>query len=179
QHLPIMMIAVAIAILIMMLASKPLAQFINAHPTIIILCLSFLLMIGFSLVAEGFGFEIPKGYLYAAIGFSIMIEFFNQVANFNRKKFSTSNKSFRQRTAEAVLTLLSGKNDEEQDNEADTDEHDLQKDSDTFNQQEMNMIERVLGLAQRSVSSIMTSRLDIMQLNLDDAPETLIKQLRQ
>lgn len=50
------------------------------HPTVVVLCLSFLLMIGFSLVAEGFGFHIPKGYLYAAIGFSVLIEFFNQLA---------------------------------------------------------------------------------------------------
>ncbi|STQ45017.1 Integral membrane protein TerC family [Ewingella americana] len=63
------MAAVCIAILLMLLASRPLTRFVNAHPTIVILCLSFLLMIGFSLVAEGFGFYIPKGYLYAAIGF--------------------------------------------------------------------------------------------------------------
>lgn len=69
DHLAVMMIAVCIAIGLMLLASKPLTRFVNAHPTIVILCLSFLLMIGFSLVAEGFGYHIPKGYLYAAIGF--------------------------------------------------------------------------------------------------------------
>ena len=72
--------AVVIAISLMLMASKPLTQFVNSHPTIVILCLSFLLMIGFSLVAEGFGFVIPKGYLYAAIGFSVMIEALNQLA---------------------------------------------------------------------------------------------------
>ena len=77
NHLPVMMAAVTVAILLMLLASKPLTRFVNAHPTIVILCLSFLLMIGFSLVAEGLGFIIPKGYLYAAIGFSILIEMFN------------------------------------------------------------------------------------------------------
>ncbi len=66
-----MIAAVTIAMVLMIWASKPLT---NQHPTIVILCLSFLLMIGFSLVAEGFGYAIPKGYLYAAIGFSIMIE---------------------------------------------------------------------------------------------------------
>ncbi|MEI9004592.1 TerC family protein, partial [Pseudomonas aeruginosa] len=69
DHLLVMMAAVVIAISLMLMASKPLTQFVNSHPTIVILCLSFLLMIGFSLVAEGFGFVIPKGYLYAAIGF--------------------------------------------------------------------------------------------------------------
>lgn len=75
-----MMAAVIIAISLMVLASKSLTRFVNSHPTIVILCLSFLLMIGFSTVAEGFGFHIPKGYLYAAIGFSVMIEALNQLA---------------------------------------------------------------------------------------------------
>lgn len=88
DHLLVMMAAVVIAISLMLMASKPLTQFVNSHPTIVILCLSFLLMIGFSLVAEGFGFVIPKGYLYAAIGFSVMIEALNQLAIFNRMTFS-------------------------------------------------------------------------------------------
>ncbi len=71
EHLPVMMIAVVISMALMMLASKPLTAFVNARPTVIMLCLGFLMMIGFSLTAEGFGFHIPKGYLYAAIGFSI------------------------------------------------------------------------------------------------------------
>ncbi|KNC92090.1 CNNM family cation transport protein YoaE [Trabulsiella odontotermitis] len=69
NHLPVMMAAVVIAMAVMLLASKPLTRFVNQHPTVVVLCLSFLLMIGLSLVAEGFGFHIPKGYLYAAIGF--------------------------------------------------------------------------------------------------------------
>lgn len=60
DHLLVMMAAVVIAISLMLMASKPLTQFVNSHPTIVILCLSFLLMIGFSLVAEGFGFVIRK-----------------------------------------------------------------------------------------------------------------------
>ncbi len=83
NHLPVMMAAVVIAMAVMLLASKPLTRFVNQHPTVVVLCLSFLLMIGLSLVAEGFGFHIPKGYLYAAIGFSIIIEFFNQIARRN------------------------------------------------------------------------------------------------
>lgn len=168
EHIPIMIIAVCIAMVIMIIASKPLANFVNSHPTIIILCLSFLLMIGFSLVAEGFGFSIPKGYLYAAIGFSIMIEFFNQMASFNRRRF-LSKKPLRQRTAEAILNLLKGDiEDEELDSHTKDLVADAGKKSPVFNDQELSMIERVLGLEQRSVSSIMTSRHDIKMININD-----------
>ncbi len=87
---------------------QALTRFVNSHPTIVILCLSFLLMIGFSLIAEGFSFIIPKGYLYAAIGFSVMIEALNQLALFNRRRFLSANMTLRQRTTEAVMNLLSG-----------------------------------------------------------------------
>src|SRR5690606_7549134 len=62
DHLAVMMAAVIIAIGIMLVASKPLTRFVGRHPTVVILCLGFLLMIGFALVAEGFGFKVPKGY---------------------------------------------------------------------------------------------------------------------
>src|SRR5690606_29208569 len=74
NELWVMMTAVIVAIILMIVASKPLTRFVNAHPTVVVLCLGFLLMIGFSLIAEGFGLHIPKGYLYAAIGFSVLIE---------------------------------------------------------------------------------------------------------
>src|SRR5215469_8715258 len=109
EHLSVMMIAVVIAMILMICASKPLTTFVNARPTVVILCLSFLLMIGFSLVAEGFGFHIPKGYLYAAIGFSIMIEAFNQTMRRNRQRsLLGSARTLRDRTATAVLNLLGG-----------------------------------------------------------------------
>ncbi len=85
QHLTVMMIAVILAIGVMMLASRPLMDFVNKHPTVVILCLGFLMIIGFSLVAEGFGLHIPKGYLYAAIGFSVLVEAANQFARRNRE----------------------------------------------------------------------------------------------
>ncbi len=176
ENLAVMMIAVCIAICLMLLASKPLTSFVNAHPTIVILCLSFLLMIGFSLVAEGFGYRIPKGYLYAAIGFSVLIESLNQFAQFNRRRFLSTLRPLRQRTAEAVLRILSGKHEE-----AELDNHTASLISDSsndgqeiFNQQERRMIERVLGLAQRTVSSIMTSRHDVEYLNLSDSTEKLM-----
>lgn len=105
EHLPVMMAAVVISIGVMMLASKPLTRFVNAHPTVVVLCLSFLLMIGLTLVAEGLGFHLPKGYLYAAIGFSIVIEFFNQLARRNLAK-QEARRPLRERTAESVLRLL-------------------------------------------------------------------------
>ena len=122
-----MMAAVIIAISLMLMASKALTRFVNSHPTIVILCLSFLLMIGFSLIAEGFGFPIPKGYLYAAIGFSVMIESFNQLAIFNRHRFLSANLTLRQRTTEAVMNLLSG---HKENNELDSDTASLVADRD-------------------------------------------------
>nr|WP_237398405.1 MULTISPECIES: TerC family protein [unclassified Gilliamella] len=176
EHIPVMIIAVCIAIAIMMVASKPLAYFVNAHPTIVILCLSFLLMIGFSLVAEGFGFMIPKGYLYAAIGFSIMIEFFNQLAIFNRRK-ALNKKPLRERTAEAILHLLKGDAEEDPDINAVDVASDTNKKEPVFNHQELSMVERVLGLAQRSVSSIMTSRLNVDMININDERDIIIKEI--
>ena len=176
DHLAVMMAAVIIAISLMLLASKTLTRFVNSHPTIVILCLSFLLMIGFSLVAEGFGLVIPKGYLYAAIGFSVMIEFLNQLAIFNRRRFLTANQSLRSRTTEAVMRLLSGK---KEDAELDVGTASLlvdQDDQQIFDPQERRMIERVLNLNQRTVSSIMTSRHDIEHIDLS-APESEVRAL--
>ncbi len=177
NQLPVMMTAVTIAILLMLLASKPLTRFVNRHPTIVILCLSFLLMIGFSLVAEGLGFVIPKGYLYAAIGFSIVIEAFNQLAQRNRRRALSAGRPLRQRTAETVLRLLRGEADHA---ELDPQSASLIADSDRhalFNRQERVMIARVLGFAQRHVNSIMTSRHDIEHINLDDDPAEIMARL--
>ena len=177
NELPVMMAAVTIAILLMLLASKPLTRFVNSHPTIVILCLSFLLMIGFSLVAEGFGFVIPKGYLYAAIGFSILIEMLNQLASFNRRRFLSAGRPLRQRTAEAVLRILRG---EAQRAELDADTASLLSHSDEgalFNRQERLMIARVLGLAQRQINTIMTSRHDVESVDLSEAPEEIMAKL--
>lgn len=77
DHVEVMIAAVVIAVLIMMLSVNTISEFIGEHPTIKILALSFLLLIGFSLTAEGLGQEIPKGYVYFAMGFSIFVEFLN------------------------------------------------------------------------------------------------------
>ncbi|OGO19836.1 MAG: hypothetical protein A2Z14_17730 [Chloroflexi bacterium RBG_16_48_8] len=77
NEMVIMVTAVMIAVLIMMVASGPISHFVNEHPTIKILALSFLLLIGVSLVAEGLAFTIPKGYIYFAMGFSVFVEMLN------------------------------------------------------------------------------------------------------
>nr|WP_314264669.1 TerC family protein [uncultured Moellerella sp.] len=177
DHIGVMVAAVTIAMAIMILASKSLTTFVNQHPTIVILCLSFLLMIGFSLIAEGFGYAIPKGYLYAAIGFSIMIESLNQFAQFNRRKFLTGTRPLRERTAEAVLRILSGKHDS---SELDHRTADLISDnSDVFDPQERQMIARVLGMAQRNVESIMTSRHDVDYVDINKPPHELLQLLEK
>jgi len=73
----VMIAAVVIAVLVMLFASGPLSKFVSAHPTVKMLALTFLLLIGFSLVAEGWGFHIPKGYIYSAMAFSVLVEVLN------------------------------------------------------------------------------------------------------
>ena len=86
EHIEVMIAAVIIAIAVMYVASGPVAGFIERHPTTRMLALSFLLMIGLALVADGFGFHIPRGYLYAAMAFSAIVELLNVVAGRNRNK---------------------------------------------------------------------------------------------
>jgi len=84
EHVPIMVIAVVVTVIVMLLAATPLANFINANPTIIMLALGFLLMIGTVLIAEGFGAKVPKGYIYAAMAFSALVEGLNMLARRTR-----------------------------------------------------------------------------------------------
>lgn len=85
-HVEIMVIAVVIAVLAMLIAATPLSNFIAANPTIVMLALGFLLMIGMVLIAEGFGAHVPKGYIYAAMAFSIAVEGLNMLARRARQK---------------------------------------------------------------------------------------------
>lgn len=166
KHLSVMMIAVTIAVGVMMLSAKPLMAFVSRHPTVVILCLGFLMMIGFSLIVEGFGFHIPKGYLYAAIGFSVLIEALNQIGRRNRERVLTTG-DLRDRTAEAVLRLLGGKRGEvELGGTADV-IADKAAEQAIFAQEETEMIKGVLGLADRPATSIMTPRTEIDWIDLD------------
>ncbi|MBX7276073.1 TerC family protein [Pseudomonas sp. M5A4_2d] len=85
EHLPIMIIAVVTSVIVMLVAAEPLAKFINDNPTVVMLALGFLIMIGMTLIAEGFGAHVPKGYVYAAMAFSAVIECLN-IARRNRHK---------------------------------------------------------------------------------------------
>ncbi|HVY14368.1 MAG TPA: TerC family protein [Rhodopila sp.] len=81
NELPVMVAAVSIAMAVMLLAAAPVAAFVERHPTVKMLVFSFLLMIGMTLMADGFGLHLPKGYVYAAIGFSAGVEALNQLAS--------------------------------------------------------------------------------------------------
>jgi len=86
DHVPIMIVAILVTVFVMLAASNPLADFISKHPTVVMLALGFLLMIGMTLVAEGFGVHVPKGYIYAAMAFSAGIEALNIVARGRRAR---------------------------------------------------------------------------------------------
>ncbi|KRB51906.1 hypothetical protein ASE04_10310 [Rhizobium sp. Root708] len=85
-HLPIMIIAVIAAVTVMLVAATPLANFIERNPTIVMLALAFLMMIGTTLIAEGMGFHVPKGYVYAAMAFSALVEILNMMARNARQR---------------------------------------------------------------------------------------------
>jgi len=87
-HLPIMFVAVVAAVTVMLVAANPLANFIEKNPSIVMLALAFLLMIGTTLIAEGMGVHVPKGYIYAAMAFSALVEVLNMLVRNRRKKTS-------------------------------------------------------------------------------------------
>lgn len=150
DHVAIMMVAVVIAVGAMLVAAGPLTRFVTAHPTLIMLCLSFLLMIGLVLVVDGFGLHIPKGYVYAAIGFSVLVEFLNQLAARGRARVLT-----RQRIAETILKMLGA----------------------SPLQVERKMVEEVLGLAERRVTAIMTPRDEVAWIDAAAAVPALLARL--
>ncbi len=77
EDLSIMVAAVVLAVAVMMFSAEPISEFVNRHPTIKVLALSFLLLIGISLVGDGLGMHVPKGYIYFAMGFSVFVEMIN------------------------------------------------------------------------------------------------------
>lgn len=177
RELSIMAVAVIAAVGVMMLASKPLMAFVSRHPTVVILCLGFLLMIGFSLVVEGLGFHIPKGYLYAAIGFSILIEAANQIGRRNVVR-RVSTMDLRSRTAGAVLRLLRGGHQDGRSPEEMAALVSTEGDQPAFTAQESSMIERILTLADRPVRSIMIPRVDVVQLHIEDSIDEILRTVR-
>jgi len=179
DELSIMMIAVIFSIGLMIVASKPLTRFVNSHPTVIMLCLGFLMMIGFALTAEGLGFHIPKGYLYAAIGFSILIEVFNQIAR-ARRKHKHQDRPMRERTAHAVLRLLGGRRPASEAMDEEIEDLVGEEPSEAlFDRRERVMISGVLNLAEKPIRSIMTVRAQVDCLDLDASREVTEQTLMQ
>src|SRR5919106_1495213 len=158
DELYVMMAAVVIAVAAMLVASKPLTAFISARPSLIILCLGFLLMVGLVLVADGFGLHVPKGYLYAAIGFSLLIEVLNQLAARGRRKAARGMAS-RQQVADAVLRLLGG---------VPLPAYAVPE-GQVFGSAEREMVGGVLTLSERRVNSVMTPRDEVVWLDTEDA----------
>ncbi|XCE14172.1 TerC family protein [Candidatus Liberibacter asiaticus] len=173
QHFSVMAIAVAVSALLMMAVSQPMIRYISRHTTVVILCLGFLLMIGFLLIIEGLHFDIPKGYLYASIGFSGIIEFFNQVARRNREQLMSPSR-LRARTADAVLRLLGGKPIQPQGLNVKADVLlPTQHEKHIISDQEKDMVQSVLTLADRPAKSIMTPRTEIVWLDVNCVDEDL------
>jgi predicted tellurium resistance membrane protein TerC len=161
DELYVMMAAVVIAVLTMLFASKPLTAFISKRPSLIILCLGFLLMVGLVLVLDGFGLHVPKGYLYASIGFSLMIEILNQLAS--RRK-PAKGMSARRQVADAVLRILGG---------VPLPAYAVPA-GPVFEPAERQMVDGVLSLHDRPVSAVMTPRRNVAWLDIND-PDVLMK----
>jgi len=90
DHLSIMVIAIVVSMILMLVMARPLGDFVDANPTFKMLALSFLILIGCTLVAEGFDFHIPRGYIYFAMTFSLGVEFLNMLARKRRQKKAMS-----------------------------------------------------------------------------------------
>lgn len=88
EDIEVMIVAVIIAVAVMFVSSGPISDFVAKHPTTKVLALAFLLLIGMVLVADGFGFHVPKGYIYAAMAFSLLVEMLNVLAKSRRAKLS-------------------------------------------------------------------------------------------
>ena len=170
DELYVMMAAVVIAVVVMLVASKPLTKFILAHPSLIILCLGFLLMVGLVLVVDGFGVHVPKGYVYAAIGFSILIEVLNQWGERNRRR-PVKSVPARARVAEAVLRMLGGVPAMAAAGGAPA--------AEAFGTEEKNMVREVLGLAEARVTQVMTRRDDVEWLDSTASRETCLARLKE
>jgi CBS domain containing-hemolysin-like protein len=177
DQLGVMMAAVVVSMGVMLFASKSLTRFVNAHPTVVVLCLSFLLMIGLSLIAEAFGVHIPKSYLYAAIGFSVLIEALNQLARRNVAR-KEARVPLRERTADAVLRML-GARGAPGPGDAPASGTDADTAPAAFDPAERNMVSGVLSLSQRSIRSIMTNRSDISWVDIDADADLIRSQIME
>ena len=175
DHIIIAMGAVVVAMIAMIVGSKYLTQFINNHPSVVILCLCFLLMIGLTLILEGFHHHVPKGYIYSSILFAIAIEILNQFSSRNHKRVAYIAGSWRLRTIDSMLGLMgiremalahANQNGE------------IVEDQAIFEDNEKNMIRSVLTLAEKPIENIITPRREISKLNLSKSKEEQQEELK-
>uniref|UniRef100_A0A1A9UKK9 LysM domain-containing protein n=1 Tax=Glossina austeni TaxID=7395 RepID=A0A1A9UKK9_GLOAU len=168
NNLYIMIIAVIFSVITMLIAAPTLIKFMNKHKTVVVLCLSFLLIVGFSLISEGFKYHIPKGYLYTAIGFSILIEFFNHIARRNLIK-NQSLKPMRERAAETIVRLMGGCINDSIINKDFSNTEKLSH----FAIDERDMVTNMLSLFTHSLYGLMTLRKEIVWINLKEPIEKI------
>ena len=174
EHVTIMMLAVIIAMSIMLLSAGPLLAFMERHPTVIVLCLGFLLMIGLSLLADGLGFHIPKGYMYAAIVFSLLVEMCNQWALRNRRR-RFSMRDMRESTARVILNILGGSAPGQGDTQLDAAALAGETKERLFAPEERAMLARVIRLGGRTARFIMVPRQRVNWLDSNADRETVSK----
>jgi predicted tellurium resistance membrane protein TerC len=105
----VMATAIVVAVAIMLMASRPLAEFVQRHPTVKMLALSFLILIGMTLIADGAGLHVPKGYIYAAIGFSVGVEALNQLAARRRRSRGSLRSVMPMKPSEDPVNAANGK----------------------------------------------------------------------
>jgi predicted tellurium resistance membrane protein TerC len=166
EQLYVMMAAVVVSVAVMIAASKPLSAFISARPSLIVLCLGFLLMIGLVLVVDGLGVHVPKSYVYAAIAFSLLIEVLNQLAARGQRK-AVAALPPRQRVADAVLKLLGGAPVTLPETGAEV-----------FQPAERRMVGEVLKLGERRVGDIMTPRERVVWIDAAADPGSILTKVR-
>ena len=171
DHLSIMMLAVISAMLVMALAAGPLLRFVERHPSVIVLCLGFLLMIGLGLLTDGLGYHIPKGYLYAAIIFAVLVEGCNQWALRNRRK-RISMRDMRESTARVVLGLLGGRAAEAQ---LDAVALPVSDTEELFAPEERAIVARVIRLSGRTARFIMVPRQRVRWLDSEAGQEEVCR----
>lgn len=181
NQLFIMIFAVIIATIIMLIASKTLTKFINTHKTIVVLCLTLLLIVGSSLILESFGIYIPKIYIYISIGFALLIEIFNQITFYNLLRYQ-SLQPIRKYIVEFIFNLIKKNNKTKK-----TKKYKfyynryniLTSYVNEFEYNEKYIITNILTLGYKSIRSIMTLRQEIIWINtnhdLNQIKMTLLK----
>ena len=174
EHVSVMMLAVVAAMAVMLLAARPLLAFVERHPTVIVLCLGFLLMIGLSLLADGLGYHLPKGYMYAAIIFAVLVEACNQWALRNRRK-RISMRDMRESAARVILNLLGGERAGRSEAQLDAAALAGESGEHLFAPEERDMVARVIRLSGRTARFIMTPRHRVAWLDSKADRETVYR----